>query len=96
MLKRIWVIIFNLLLLTVPTAMVWGAAEKAEALEKKIDLANLTGINLFFATWYNDNMWVYAIIVTALMGVVGGIIAFVTDIFLKMAGMEVHKIEHHE
>ena len=94
--KRLCVIIFNVILLSLPSALVWAAAEKAEALEKKVNLANLSGINLFFANWYNDNMWVYAIIVTVLMGAVGGIIAFVTDIFLKMIGMEVHKIEHHE
>jgi hypothetical protein len=95
-LKRLWVIIFNLILLSIPSALVWAAAEKAEALEKKVDLSKLSGINYFFASWYNDNMWLYAIIVTVLMGVIGGIIAFVTDIFLKMVGMDVHKIEHHE
>jgi ABC-type Fe3+-siderophore transport system permease subunit len=94
--KRNLVLILNFFLLIVPSALAWAAAEKAEALEKKVDLAKLTGINYFFASWYNDNMWVYAIIVTALMGVIGGIIAFVTDIFLKMIGMDVHKIEHHE
>ena len=41
-------------------------------------------------------MWLYAIIVTGLMGLIGLIIALVTDIILKMIGMEVHKIEHHE
>lgn len=94
--KRLCVIIFNVILLSLPSTLVWGAAEKAEALEKKVNLANLSGINLFFANWYNDNMWVYAIIVTLLMGAVGGIIAFVTDIFLKMVGMDVSKIDHHE
>jgi hypothetical protein len=93
--KRLWVIILNLLMLTVP-ALAWGAAEKAEALDKKVDLTKLSGINYFFASWYNDNLWVYAIIVTVLMGVVGFGIALVTDVFLKMAGMEVTKIEHHE
>lgn len=93
--KRIVVIIFNFCLLTMP-ALAWAAAEKAEALEKKINLGNLSGINYFFAKWYNENMWVYAIIVTILMGVMGGIIAFVTDIFLKMAGLDVSKMEHHE
>jgi len=66
------------------------------ALNKKIDLAKLTGLNYFFASWYNDNMWLYAIMVTALMGVIGLIIALVTDVILKMIGMEVHKMEHHE
>jgi hypothetical protein len=95
-LKRLWVIIFNLILLCVPSALVWAAAEKAEALQKKVDVTKLSGLNYFFANWYNDNMWLYAIIVTILMGVMGLAIALVTDIILKMIGMEIHKIEHHE
>ena len=94
--KNYLVLILNFFLLAVPSTLVWGAAEKAEALEKKIDLAKLTGLNYFFASWYNDNMWLYAIMVTVLMGVIGLLIALVTDIILKMIGMEVHKMEHHE
>jgi hypothetical protein len=94
--KHYLVLILNFFLLTVSSTLVWGAAEKAEALEKKIDVTKLTGLNYFFASWYNDNMWLYAIIVTVLMGVIGLLIALVTDIILKMIGMEVHKIEHHE
>jgi ABC-type phosphate/phosphonate transport system permease subunit len=95
-LKRHLVLILNFFLLAVPSTMVWAAAEKAEALQKKIDVTKLSGLNHFFASWYNDNMWLYAIIVTVLMGVIGLAIAVVTDIILKMIGMEVHKIEHHE
>jgi len=94
--KRYLVLILNFFLLAVPSSLVWAAAEKAEALEKKVDLSKLSGINYFFASWYNDNMWLYAIMVTALMGVIGMLIALVTDIILKIIGMEVHKIEHHE
>ena len=94
--KHYLVLIINFFLLIVSSTLVWGAAEKAEALEKKIDVTKLTGLNYFFASWYNDNMWLYAIMVTALMGVIGLIIALVTDIILKMIGMEVHKMEHHE
>lgn len=94
--KRYLVLILNFFLLAVPSTLVWAAAEKAEALQKKVDVAKLSGINYFFASWYNDNMWLYAIIVTVLMGVVGLAIAVVTDVILKMIGMEVHKIEHHE
>ena len=93
--KRLWVIIVNLFVLGVPT-LALAAAEKAEALQKKVDVTQLSGLNRLFATWYNDNMWLYAIIVTVLMGVVGLAIAVVTDVILKMVGMEVHKIEHHE
>ena len=95
--KRLWVIIFNLLLCSVPT-LAWSAEglDIPAELGKKVDLTKLSGINYFFAQWYNDNMWVYAAIVTALMGLLGLTIALVTDVFLKMIGMDVHKIEHHE
>jgi ABC-type phosphate/phosphonate transport system permease subunit len=95
-LKRLWVIIFNFFLMGVPT-LVWAdAVKKAEKLERKVDLANLGTINHFFAKWYNDNLWVYALIATVLMGAVGLIIAACTDLILKMIGMDVSKIEHHE
>jgi len=95
--KHYLVLILNFFLLTASSTLVWGAAEKAEALEKKIgNLDKLSGLNYFFASWYNDNMWVYALMVTVIMGAVGLLIALVTDVLLKMIGMEVHKIEHHE
>ena len=95
--KHYLVLIINFLLLIASSTLVWGAAEKAEALDKKIgNLDKLSGLNYFFASWYNDNMWLYAIMVTALMGVIGLVIALVTDVILKMIGMEVHKMEHHE
>ncbi len=95
--KKLSAIILNLLLLGVP-ALVWAAEglEVPEELGKKVDLTNLGGLNYFFAHWYNDNLWVYATIVTVLMGLLGFAIALVTDVFLKMIGMDVHKIEHHE
>ena len=95
--KRFSALILNFLLLAVP-ALVWASEglDVPEELGKKVDLANLGGINYFFAHWYNDNLWVYATIVTVLMGVLGFAIALVTDVILKMIGMETHKMEHHE
>jgi ABC-type phosphate/phosphonate transport system permease subunit len=94
--KRPLTLILNFLLLSVPATMLFAAEEKAIKLEQKLDLAKLSGINHFFAYWYNENLWVYATIVTVLMGVVGLLIAVVTDLILKMIGLEVSKIEHHE
>ncbi len=95
--KKFSAIILNLLLLGVP-ALVWGSEGLAapEQHANKVDLANLGAIDYFFAHWYNDNLWVYATIVTVLMGLLGFTIALVTDVILKMVGMEIHKIEHHE
>jgi hypothetical protein len=96
-LKRFSALILNFLLLGVP-ALVWASEglDVPQELGRKVDLTNLGGINHFFAQWYNDNLWVYATIVTVLMGVLGFTIALVTDVILKMIGMEIHKIEHHE
>jgi len=97
-LKRLWTIIINLLLLTAP-ALVWAADPGEKMVDmgtRQVATAGLSAINLFFAGWYNDNKWVFAIIVTVLMGLVGGIIAFITDIFLKAAGLDVSKMDHHE
>jgi hypothetical protein len=97
-LKRLWAIIINFLLLTAP-ALVWaaGPGEKVPDMgTRQVSLTGLSGMNLFFAGWYNDNKWVFALLVTVTMGVIGVIIAFVTDIFLKRAGLDVSKMDHHE
>ena len=73
-----------------------GTSEKAELLERTVPLEGLSGITLFFARTYNENLWLYAIYCTVLMAVVGIVIAFVTDIALKAMGLEVDKIEHLE
>lgn len=96
--KRLWVILCNLCLLGLPS-LVWaaGPGEKVpDMATRKVATVGLSAINLFFAGWYNDNKWVFAIIVTVIMGLIGGIIAFVTDIFLKAAGLDVSKMDHHE
>ena len=95
--KRFSALILNFFLLAAP-ALLWASEglDIPEELGKKVDLTHLGGINYFFAHWYNDNLWVYATIVTVLMGLLGFAIALVTDVILKMIGMEVHKIEHHE
>ena len=96
--KRVCVILLNLCLLGLP-ALAW-AAEPGEKVPdmatRQVTTVGLSAINLFFAGWYNDNKWVFAIIVTVMMGLMGGIIAFVTDIFLKTVGLDVSKMDHHE
>lgn len=73
-----------------------GGLETPDALEHKVPLEELSGLNLFFAKTYNDNLWLYAVQCTVLMAVIGIVIAFSTDIVLKTLGMEVDKLEHHE
>lgn len=97
--KQLRLVVFALVLVVLLAIAAWAA----EPGEKGVDLAarqvrleGLGAINAFFASWYNSNKYVFAVIVTVLMGLIGGIIAFVTDLFLKAVGMDVSKIEHHE
>ena len=95
--KRFFALIVNFYLLTLPTLLWAGEGlDVPEAMEKQVPLTGLSGMNLFFAKAYNENLWMYAIYCTVLMGVVGMAIALVTDVILKSIGMEVHKIEHKE
>jgi hypothetical protein len=96
--KRVWVVIFNCLLLGLPL-LAWAAdpGEKtADFASKQVKIEGLNAVNYFFASTYNDSKMMFAILVTLIMGVVGAIIAFVTDRILKVIGMDVSKIEHHE
>jgi len=74
------------------------AGEKGSetAIETKIDTSNLSGISYWLVTLYNDERIWYSILVTLSMAVVGILIAKIADVFLKLAGFEVSKIEHNE
>ncbi len=96
--KRLAVLIINVVLLAMPT-LVWAAGGEKDVPDmatRQVKVEGLSFINAFFAGWYNSNKLVFAIIVTVIMGVVGGIIAVGTDLILKLIGMDVSKIEHHE
>ena len=98
MLKRLLMVFLNFLLLAAPGAMAYAAGgEKVpDMATHKVKMAGLSAINAFFAGWYNDNKYVFALIVTFIMLAVGMMIALVTDVILKIIGMDVSKIEHHE
>ncbi len=97
-LKIFYAVLLSLVFQAIPW-MVFASSEGLSApdsLDKKVPLEGLAGIQLFFAKTYNENLWLYALYCTVLMGAVGIAIAFVTDIILKAMGMEVEKIEHKE
>jgi|GEM_PF-830200 len=98
-LKKLRIFLFNLLLLALP-ALAWAAEpgdkDVPDMATRTVKVEGLGAINAFFASWYNSNKLVFAILVTLVMGIVGAIIAIITDLILKAIGMEVSKIEHHE
>lgn len=97
--KKLKIMLCNFVLLALPAlAMAGGPGDKdvPDMATRTVRVEGLGAINYFFASWYNSNKLVFAILVTLVMGVVGAIIAIVTDLVLKAIGMEVSKIEHHE
>jgi Na+/glutamate symporter len=92
-------VLMTVLLISLVPALCFAGGEgldMPEALDQKVPLEGLTGVSLFFARTYNENLLLYAVYCTLLMAVVGVVIAYVTDIILKTFGMEVHKISHKE
>ena len=70
--------------------------KQENTINRKINTAHLDGINLWIANLYNDDRLLYAVVVTLVMAVLGSIIAFGTDVVLKLLGINVTKISHKE
>ncbi len=66
------------------------------SLQKRIDTKNMTGVDLLIANLYNDDRLMYAVMVTLVMAGLGTTLAFLTDLVLKMLGVEVTRISHRE
>ena len=97
-LKASYLLVMSLVLQFLPALVLAGGEglDLPEPLDKKVALEGLSGLHLFFAKTYNENLWLYAIVCTVLMAAIGMAIAYVTDIILKALGMETTKIEHKE
>lgn len=87
-----WIII---LLVLFPLSFFLGV-EKEGLLEMHVDTTHLEGIRKWLTEIYNSNRFLFGTIVTLTMATVGITIAFLTDIILKILGLEVSKIQHHE
>ena len=87
-----WIIV---MLIMFPLSFFLGV-EKEGDIVTKVDISNLTGLRLWIVNLYNDERLLFALLVTFVMAGVGISIAYITDIILKLFGLEVTKIEHHE
>lgn len=58
-----------------------------EELKHEVDLEGKTGFNLFLAEIYNNNRLLYALVVTAVMAVLGTVVAQITELVLKLIGV---------
>ncbi len=58
-----------------------------EELKYEVDLEGKTGFNLFLAETYNNNRLLYALVVTAVMAVMGTVVAQITELVLRLIGV---------
>jgi hypothetical protein len=65
-----------------------GGHDEEGKLEHVVSLEGKTGINLLLAKWYNENRWLYALVVTGTMAVLGIVVGQITEVTLKLFGIK--------
>lgn len=97
--KNIFVLLFFcLLFVSAPlgSAATEGGEKESTALNQKVDVSHLSGIDLWISHMYNSDRTLYAVVVTLVMAALGTSLAFLTDLVLKALGLEVSRISHRE
>jgi len=87
-----WILI---ILVLFPLSFFLGV-EKEGLLEMHVDTSKLEGIRLWLTNLYNTQRFLFAVVVTLTMATIGTTFALMTDIILKLLGLKVSKINHHE
>ncbi|MFZ5584383.1 MAG: DVU0150 family protein [Thermodesulfobacteriota bacterium] len=75
----------------------WAAGEKAADLVVVADTRALSGWNLYFATLYNEDMWLFAIWAVVLTTAMGMALGLIMDFIMKRTGIDLtsRKIVEH-
>lgn len=60
---------------------------ETDELKHKVELEGKSGFNLFLAKTYNDNRPVYALLVTAIMAILGIAVGQITGLVLRLLGV---------
>ena len=76
------------LVLAGSAALAGGGHGEDAAISETVDTEGKTGVGLFLANLYNDHRLMYALLVTAVMAVLGMAVAQVTDVVLRAAGAQ--------
>jgi len=67
---------------------------------KPINVADTRALGPGVARWiaevYNDNLWLYGVLVVIIMALMGSILGFGIDRLMSMSGINLGKLEHHE
>jgi len=87
---------FLLLLMLLPS-WVWAAGQKATELVVVADTRGLSGLNLYLANLYNENLWLFATWAVVLTTVLGVGLGVIMDFIMKRTGIDLtsRKIVEH-
>jgi len=89
-------LIFGLVVL-LSSRLASAASEKATQLNAVADSRDMTpGLNKFLADTYNANLWLYGLYVVLIMATLGLVLGFGVDQLMKLTGLNLGKMDHHE
>ncbi len=74
-----------------------AAAAKGEALIVVADTRVISGVQLYFADLYNEDMWMFAVWSVVLTTALGMALGIIMDVLMKMTGIDLTKrsiVEH--
>ena len=94
--RRIFWVILGALFLLAPS-WAWAGGGKANELVVVADTRHLSGLNLYIANLYNENMWLFAVWAVVLTSLMGVILGFLMDFIMKRTGIDLssRKIVEH-
>jgi len=82
-------------LLSLLPAWAWAAGGKATDLVVVADTRALHGLNLYLATLYNQNMWLFATWAVVLTTVLGVLLGVIMDLIMSRIGLDLGKSAGH-
>ncbi|MBI5498801.1 MAG: hypothetical protein HY907_01050 [Deltaproteobacteria bacterium] len=83
--------------LVASTAQAAGGGKPATKLVQVIDTRRMDdGITRWVADLYNDNLWLYGLVVVGVMAVIGLALGLVFDRLVGLLGINLGKLDHHE
>ena len=85
--SRLMVVLLCCLILLPITLLAGGGHGEDEEVSQVISTEGKTGVSLFLITMYNDHRLIFALMVTAVMAILGMTVASVTEVFLRAIGV---------
>ncbi len=92
--KKLFVIVLSVIgLVSILPNIALAAAQKAPPLVVVANTKGLSGLSLWWANLYNDNMLLFTILTGCVTPIAGILIGFIADFLLSLTGIDLTKRE---